>query len=86
MAFAAGLVPDTDTRDALLSKAQSYIQNGPIHSPWGSLCVKCFMLYVAYLILPSRLTLSFETVAGNTTTNTAGRPSVGGVYALLVRK
>jgi hypothetical protein len=86
MVFAAGLVPDTDTRDVLLSKAQSYIQNGPIRAAWGSLCVKCFMLCLAYLVLRFCLTLSFETVAGNTTTNTYGRPSVGGVYALLARE
>ena len=84
MAFAAGLVPDTDTRDMLMSKAQSYIQNGPIRAPWGSLCVKYFMRHLFNLTF--RFTLSFETVAGNTTANTSGRPSVGGVYALLALK
>ena len=36
MMFAAAAVPDTDMRDALIAKSQSFIQNGPNRIPWSS--------------------------------------------------
>ncbi|KIM22747.1 hypothetical protein M408DRAFT_281196 [Serendipita vermifera MAFF 305830] len=62
MMFAAGSVSDTELRDSLISKSQSFIQTGPFRVPWSSY---------------------FETVSGNVTSGTAGKPSIGGVYALL---
>jgi hypothetical protein len=37
MTFAAGLVPDTTTRDNIISKVQYYIKNAPDNMPWSSL-------------------------------------------------
>lgn len=37
MLFAAGLVPDTVTRDALVEKVEHYLESGPDHRPWSTL-------------------------------------------------
>lgn len=37
MGFAAGLASDTSTRDAIVSKLQYYLKNGPDQRPWPNL-------------------------------------------------